>query len=179
MLFRSPLDPSGRHGMDSGRGNLRRRRRAPLGCAREREQRARERAEREGEERGGSRGGAWRARRRCLATSCFSRTTPTPPDVPRRRPAAPRLSPSLSALSRAHPSGARRRRRKLPRPLSIPCLPDGSRGTAIAFCVVYTNPFDRGSPVAFSPSSSPTFGRRQPHRRFAAEIGRASCRERV
>ena len=48
-----PLDPSGRHGMDSGRGNLRRRRRAPLGCAREREQRARERAESEGEERGG------------------------------------------------------------------------------------------------------------------------------
>ena len=40
--------------MDSGRGNLRRRRRAPLGCAREREQRARERAESEGEERGAS-----------------------------------------------------------------------------------------------------------------------------
>ena len=39
--------------MDSGRGNLRWRRRAPLGCAREREQRARERAESEGEERGG------------------------------------------------------------------------------------------------------------------------------
>ena len=48
-----PLDPSGRHGMDGGRGKLRRRRRAPLGCAREREQRARERAESEGEERGG------------------------------------------------------------------------------------------------------------------------------
>ena len=47
--------------MDIGRGNLRRRRRAPLGCAREREQRARERAESEGEERGGSRGGAWRS----------------------------------------------------------------------------------------------------------------------
>ena len=39
--------------MDSGRGNLRRRRRAPLGCAREREQRARERAVSEGEKRGG------------------------------------------------------------------------------------------------------------------------------
>ena len=38
--------------MDSGRGNLRRRRRAPLGCAREREHRARERAESEGERRG-------------------------------------------------------------------------------------------------------------------------------
>ena len=62
--------------MDGGRGNLRRRRRAPLGCAREREQRARERAESEGEERGvsgrlrgalrraGRRGGSrsWRAR---------------------------------------------------------------------------------------------------------------------
>ena len=74
---------------------------------------------------------------------------------------------SLS-LSFSRPSGARRRRRKLPRPPSIPCLPDGSRGTAIAFCVVNTNPFDRGSPLASSPSSSPTFGRRQPHRRFAA-----------
>ena len=38
--------------MDIGRGNLRRPRRAPLGCAREREQRARERAESEGERRG-------------------------------------------------------------------------------------------------------------------------------
>ena len=36
----------------------------------------------------------WRARRRRLATSCFSRTTPTHPDVPRRRPALPLAFPS-------------------------------------------------------------------------------------
>ena len=81
------------------------------------------------------------------------------------------LSPSSSlplALSRAATEHTRRRRRASPRPPSTPCLSDEFRGTAIAFCVVYTNPFDRGSPVASSPSSSPTFGRRQPHRRFAA-----------
>ena len=38
--------------MDGGRGKLRRQRRALLGCAQEREQRARGRAESEGEERG-------------------------------------------------------------------------------------------------------------------------------
>ena len=47
-----PLDSSERHGMDGGRGKLRRRRRAPLGCAQEREQRVRGREESEGEDRG-------------------------------------------------------------------------------------------------------------------------------
>ena len=46
------VDTSGRRGEHGGRVYGVRRRRAPLGCAREREQRARERAESEGEERG-------------------------------------------------------------------------------------------------------------------------------
>ena len=74
------------------------------------------------------------------------------------------LSPSSSlplALSRAATEHTRRRRRASPRPPSTPCLSDEFRGAAIAFCVFYTNPFDRGSPVASSRSSSPTFGRRR------------------
>ena len=88
--------------------------------------------------------------------------------VPRRQPCPPprplTLSPSSSlplALSRAATEHTRRRRRASPRPPSTPCLSDEFRGTAIAFCVFYTNPFDRGSPVASSRSSSPTFGRRR------------------
>ena len=65
------------------------------------------------------------------------------------------------ALSCAATEHTRRRRRASPRPPSTPCLSNEFRGTAIAFCVIYTNPFDRGSPVASSRSSSPTFGRRR------------------
>ena len=46
------LGVEARRGVAGGHGYGERRRRAPLGCAREREQRARERAESEGERRG-------------------------------------------------------------------------------------------------------------------------------
>ena len=48
------LGVEARRGVAGGHGYGERRRRAPLGCAPEREQRARERAESEGEERGAS-----------------------------------------------------------------------------------------------------------------------------
>ena len=48
------MDSSAGRGVAGGHGYGEWRRRAPLGCAREREQRARERAESEGEERGAS-----------------------------------------------------------------------------------------------------------------------------
>mgnify|MGYP006933134640 CR=1 FL=1 len=106
-----------------------------------------------------------RARTRRPPPACLPRPDPRPetPDAsPRSSPSLSALSVALCSLSRAHPSGARRRRRKLPRPPSIPCLPDGSRGTAIAFCVVNTNPFDRGSPTSPPRVVFAEHGRRTP-----------------
>ena len=85
--------------------------------------------------------------------------------VPERHaPPEPPLSlwipSSSSALSLPRSTtSTRERRRAPPGPSSTPHLADASRGTAITLCIVCTNPFDRGSPVASSRSSSPTFGR--------------------
>ena len=89
-----------------------------------------------------------------------SSATETATRPPRPLTLSPSSSPPL-ALSRAATEHTRRHRRASPQPPSTPCLSDEFRGTAIAFCVFYTNPFDRGSPVASSRSSSPTFGRRR------------------